>query len=209
MAKDFTGIRIEYLTFNQIELIADDIRITHWGNDIPVDVDLIAEKLGITLIPIPGLSRVAGQEAFLSGSLDEIIYEDDCNYFRTRFSVAHELGHLILHSAQIKSLRPNTYKEWKETIIEMPASIWSRAETQAHEFAARLLVPTEHLTEEILKYKNQLLSIESTVNENSELLLSYLSPNLSKLFEVSDSSMLIRLKNSGINIYEIIKTNPK
>jgi len=205
MAKDFSGIRITFLEYEKIESIADKIRLKNWGTSIPVDVELLAERLGLTLTPIPGLSKLAGQEAFLTGSLDEIILEDDSNYFRTRFSIAHELGHFILHSEQIKSLRPDSYDEWKQTILEMPASIWSRAETQAHEFAARLLVPTDHLITEIKKFKKELDSIQIVIGENSELLFSYLAPNLSKSFEVSESSMLIRLKNSGLNVFDVIK----
>jgi len=174
MAKDFSGIRITFLENEKIEAIADKIRLKNWGNSIPVDVELLAERLGLTLTPIPGLSKLAGQEAFLTGSLDEIILEDDSNYFRTRFSIAHELGHFILHSEQIKSLRAVSYDEWKQTILEMPASIWSRAEIQAHEFAARLLVPTEHLIGEIKKFEKELKSIQIVIGENSELLFSYL-----------------------------------
>ena len=90
-------------------------------DSLPVDVESIIEcDLGLDIIPIPGLQRVIGAEAFLSSdlrgiSVDQSVLENRIN--RYRFSLAHELGHLKLHLASIASRYLVVLKNGKNGMI--------------------------------------------------------------------------------------------
>ena len=130
------NIFVPYLANDEIWKQAEAIRDKFGRNTIPVNVDIIAEKgFKLDFIPIPTLRSIVGAEAHISGDLTELHYEPDSSSFRLRFSIAHELGHAVLHPTQIKILRSGSYAEWKETIQELPSGIWGRAEYQAREFA--------------------------------------------------------------------------
>lgn len=76
MPVDFTETRIPYLRDEQIRRRADDFRTQYWGNKIPVDVELIAERaFNLLIIPVPDLKRQTDAEAFLSGDLRELLYD--------------------------------------------------------------------------------------------------------------------------------------
>lgn len=91
-------IDIQYLAENTIEQIAEKFREDYWDSGIPVDIELIIEKeLKLDLIPVSQMKRDYGVEAFISLNLKEIYYDSDIIETRIRFSMAHEVGHMILH----------------------------------------------------------------------------------------------------------------
>lgn len=57
-----------------------------------------------------------------------IIYNSSLSYYRQRFTIAHELGHILLHS------------EWSEEEYEKYHAL---AENQAHRFAASFMMPAD------------------------------------------------------------------
>ncbi|MFI5224572.1 MAG: ImmA/IrrE family metallo-endopeptidase, partial [Nitrospirales bacterium] len=69
------------------------------------------------------------------------------NIALTRFSVAHEIGHLILHRDIYAGLQHATAAEWFDYISAIPEVEYGWVEWQAYEFAGRLLVPPEPLRE--------------------------------------------------------------
>ncbi len=77
-------------------------------NQIPVPIiDIIELKLELTPIPVPNMLKSIDVDAFLSNDLksiyvDQDIYFDDRYLNRLRFSLAHEVGHLILHEKEIR-----------------------------------------------------------------------------------------------------------
>jgi Zn-dependent peptidase ImmA (M78 family) len=85
------------------------------------------EKAGGILLSLPELP---GREAFAvwASNRPVIAIGPSENGDRLRFSMAHEIGHLILHNA--------------------PAGK-SKAEKEAHQFAAELLTPTVAITEDL------------------------------------------------------------
>jgi hypothetical protein len=115
LAIDFSSISVTWLSNDEIRRRAEEFRQQHWGTKIPVDVELIAERnLHLTIIPIAGLRSTVQSEAFLSGNLHELIYDPALPEVRIRFSVAHELGHYLLHRNIITKLRSATFEEWTE-----------------------------------------------------------------------------------------------
>lgn len=64
--------------------------------------------------------------------LRQSVYDGACDgNGRDRFTIAHELGHAVLHKAQIGFARP----------VDKNTKIYCNAEWQANEFAGRLLLP--------------------------------------------------------------------
>lgn len=111
---------------------------------LPVDLNAVCRALEVRavtykaagrLIAERGLSGIAGQSdglTFYAGGLPVILYNSGCTAGRIRFTVAHELGHIVLgHVAPGCVTVAN----------REPAPTDSPEETAANQFAARLLAP--------------------------------------------------------------------
>jgi Zn-dependent peptidase ImmA (M78 family) len=198
---DFSKIWIPRLSNEEIRFRADEFRLQHWGDKIPVDVELIAERdLGLTIIPIADLRYAAHTEAFLSGDLRELVYDPSLPDVRVRFSVAHELGHYLLHREIISKLRGGSYEEWKEMQQEIPEALWSRAEYQAYEFAGRLLVPPQMLTAELRKLKPLVeLARKQMPDLTPDDIKEHIATKAARAFFVSYDVVMRRLDAEGIS----------
>jgi Zn-dependent peptidase ImmA (M78 family) len=166
-----------------------------------VDIELIAERnLKLLIIPIPNLRYLAHTEAYLAGNLMEIAYDPIMNDVRTRFSIAHEIGHLILHADVLRKLRPDSIEERKEMQITLPEALLGRAEYQAREFAGRLLVPANKLMETLTNLK-PLIEQAKRIAPDLELpvIKELVSPKLARKFFVSDEVILRRMDAEGIS----------
>lgn len=116
---------------------------------LPVDIEGIAEfDLGIKPIIVPGFRQKYGFEAALSVDMTVLWADNDAtkgNGRRFRFTVAHEVGHWILHRDQVQSLGGDGTRGWKAAISSIPSQDYSRMEAQAYRLAGFLLVPREPL----------------------------------------------------------------
>jgi len=202
---DFSAISIPWRDKTDIWVVAENERSKCWDGKIPVNVDVLAEKLhGVVFIPVNSLKQIVGSEAYLSGSLDEIDYDPSSPDVRVKFSVAHELGHLVLHPTQIKALRPASFVEWRDMITDMPAGMWGRAEWQAREFAGRLLVPRDYLLGEITKYKGAIDQAKNQMqNLTSDDLREVISRKICRTFGVSGDAIAYRIINEEIDLLSI------
>ena len=109
-------------------------------NDIPIDVDLILDLKGISLIPAPGI----GDDGFCSRNFDRIYYDPLQPEVRTRFTVAHELGHCLLHKDYLQQnfdLNWTDFSGWLNFLDQIDPFDERGMETQANIFASHLLVP--------------------------------------------------------------------
>jgi len=131
---------------------ADRLRAAHpAGRELPVKVlDLAEFDLHLDLIPVDGLREQLDIEALLMGDLKSILVDKRAFMsprleYRLRFSVAHEIGHLVLHRDIYAGLQHATAAEWFDYISAIPEVEYGWVEWQAYEFAGRLLVPPEAL----------------------------------------------------------------
>ncbi len=201
MPADFADIRIPFLRDDEIRLRADQFRVQHWGDKIPVDVELVAERnLRLLIIPIPDLYSKAHTEAFLSGDLKEIAYDPARPDFRIRFSIAHEISHIVLHVEAIKKMRAESFEEWKEIQANIPDALWGRAEYQAREFAGRLLVPPKQLIQ-ALKELEPLIQQAKKIAPDLEIpvIKELVSRKLAKKVFVSDEVIVRRMDAEAIS----------
>lgn len=64
------------------------------------DVDLYLENLGKEIIPIDNLKEDLEIDSFWTNGFEKLVIDKDCyesTNHRSRFTIAHEIGHLFLH----------------------------------------------------------------------------------------------------------------
>ncbi len=154
--------------------------------EVPVDVERPLEKLGIQYRKAYLPREISGM---LEGRENTFLITVATNdpQTRQRFTLAHELGHYILHRKLIgdgldddRAYRSTEVGNYHNTLIG------PREETLANRFAVNLLMPLELVAGEWNARKRDKSS--KTVEE------------MAQLFKVSKRSMAIRLDNSMITI---------
>lgn len=152
---DWEKFKAPYIRQEQAWQEAERIRRKYWpSGEIPVEVEEILWKIGLKLEPIPSLKADVDVDALLSGDLTRIIvdaeeYMDDRKQHRMRFSIAHELGHYVLHKKLYEDIKLTSVKEWIRFVDSIPEDQYGHIEQQAYEFAGRLLVPLGRLKKEV------------------------------------------------------------
>ena len=150
-------------------------------NKIDVDVFSIAKKLGVDIVEldfnddeISGLIKRLGKNG-----KPVIAINKDHPENRKRFTIAHELGHYILHVNKLIHIDEKSEVVYFRDSQSCEAS--KIKEIQANQFAAELLMP-----EKIVKRDIQ----ERIRNGES---LDELTEKLAKIYKVSVESMGIRI----------------
>ncbi len=194
------------IDYDSIELAANGFLLEYNpSHTIPVPIEDIIEKiLKIEIIPIKGLLSLEQIDGFVSYDCKNI-YIDEDQYMsatnRARFTLAHEVGHTILHKDLIKKV--NSIAEWKKFVLGEGTG---RAiyETEANVFASQVLVPSDQLIIEYESAKQKVVGMFKKLNLEvplDEEIIPYASVEISKIFEVSELSITIRLKN----IFQLVK----
>jgi Zn-dependent peptidase ImmA (M78 family) len=121
---------------------------------------------------------------------------DDKYQNRLRFSLAHEIGHLVLHKNIYKEFRISTYSDFYTFIEDVPRLEYGHLETQANKFAGYALMPRKMLEKE----RNKLLSVlpSDIRNLSLDVINPYLLTPLSCVFGVSEQSIEIALYDLNI-----------
>jgi hypothetical protein len=171
------------------------------GRSLPVQVlDLAEFDLGLDLIPTDGLREQLDIEALLMGDLKSILVDkrgfmNPRLEYRLRFSVAHEIGHLILHRDIYGGLKHASAREWFDYISAIPEVEYGWVEWQAYEFAGRLLVPPGPLRE---AFKTAIQSAQTAGYSDwmaaDEAALDYISTRIAPKFGVSGEVIAKRLR---------------
>ena len=105
-----------YIGYEEIERTANTFLATYNpSRKIPIPIEEIVEiELEISIVPKMGMLSQHDFDAFLSSDLSEL-YIDHDHYMsqtnRSRFTLAHEIGHYVLHKDIIRSV--STLNEWK------------------------------------------------------------------------------------------------
>ena len=198
------SVAVPFLRLPDIWKEAEAVRAKCWDSTIPVNIDVISERcFDLLFVPIPSLSSMVNLDAYVTGNLREIHYDPASIDVRVRFSVAHELGHVVMHPGQITTLRSGSYAEWKETIDNLPDLEWGRAEFQAREFAGRLLVPKEALITEIGKEKAKLDGAKKIPDIEHDALALAVARTICGRFNVSGKVIQMRIKSEGIDLFNV------
>jgi len=147
----------------------------------PIDPTVIAKHLGVDVQSTPLEEEISGPFV-MKDKMAFIRYnETEKNDKRTRFTIAHELGHFVLH----KEIPLIIDKGNNDKVLYRDATSSSgelHREREANAFAAALLMPKYLIEPEIKK-----------VPKNSEVIVF-----LSNKFNVSEQAMNFRLINLGL-----------
>lgn len=162
-----------------------------YRQSIPVNVEALAENLGLAVY----------SDADLSEGISGLIQRDDDGYaikvssnehvYRRRFTMAHELGHYLLHKSILDEAGGTNDNRLYRNDINGRAynsQIEDIHERQANSFAANLLMPEDAV--------RQAWEEESQASPRPDGLPSLTA--LHRRFQVSPSAMKWRLKNLGL-----------
>jgi len=150
----------------------------------PIRVEEIAHSQGIEIVR----HRFEGPEsgfALRDGNRRIIGLNTQTSRRRQRFTVAHELGHLLLHEGKIIVDQAVLRVDLRNDISSMGTDV---EEIEANAFAATLLMPETIVFAHVL----------NLVKGNSEIAREALIAELARIFDVSAEAMGYRLINLGI-----------
>lgn len=180
---------VDSLIESEAQRILDSQRI----NTLPIPVEEIAKKAGINVFPFDLGPDVSGVLHITNG-VANIGYNPSESKVRQRYTLAHELGHFILHVKDGKDkvfVDNENYFQLKMFRSAKPklSSTDYKNEQEANAFAAALLMPQEILKKELQDYSGFDFSDSSMITD------------LAKKFEVSTQAMsyrIINLTESGL-----------
>ena len=137
-----------------------------------VDVEAIAKSLNINIVPFPFPENISGAFFKKDEKLFLGVNQEEADV-RKRFTMAHEIGHYLLHPSDA------LHYDGPDVVYFRSANISKPEEVEANYFAAELLMPEERLTK----------CLDLGVQSISEL---------ARRFRVSEQAMTYRLTNLGL-----------
>lgn len=152
----------------------------------PVPVEAIAEHLGLEVKRTPGPDDLSGFLLRDTATGHSVIGVNSSHHSnRQRFTVAHEIGHYVLHDGE--PLHIDALANYR---VERRSSVSSAGtqtkEVEANAFAAELLMPEAFLRRDIDRSNTAIdLSDDTSISE------------LADRYAVSVSAMTYRLGNLG------------
>jgi Zn-dependent peptidase ImmA (M78 family) len=155
------------------------------------------------LFPLPELKSITNNDAFITSDfvriyVDKEQHDHARHKCRLRFSVAHEIGHSVLHKDFYTGLNITSLNDMIRFLDEFPNDQWGWLEWHANEFAGRVLVDPVSLrnifTETCLRLKLHTIITPDTC----QFFTTQLAQMLASGFDVSPSVIEVRMKNDGL-----------
>lgn len=155
--------------------------LSNYDFTLPISIEKIVKDLSIVLKSYPFEDNISGVLS-IENNKPVIIYNNLQSKLRRRFTIAHELGHYILHQKTGKIFIDSNIKLYRS---ENSRSTPEKAllEREANFFAATILMP-----EDLVKQKYN--ELDKTCSDEDELMSL-----LSNEFQVSQAAMSFRLKD--------------
>ncbi len=165
--------------------ISELIHAVYPDYTIPVDIEEIVEALGLEIVPEPGLKKDYGIDAGITSDFEAILvdaqsYNSEAYLNRVRFSLAHELGHFVLHRDFYQKNTRHSKDSFEDFLFSLSDYQYRIIEHQANVFAGRLLVPDDKI-------------IDIAVTGRREIAES------SRVFQVSEKVILRRFEEINNN----------
>jgi hypothetical protein len=141
---------------------------------VPVDLEKMISELGLTLqldgsLP-PSIAGKIMRDSHAPAGFKIVVNPND-NPRRQRFTMAHEIGHYVLHRDLIR-------EDVVDDAMYRSTTLSEGYERQADQFAGQVLLPAQKVRE--------------TYKQTKALGI------LSQLFNVSDAALRIRLRELGL-----------
>lgn len=167
-----------FISRKDIEAKAEQYRQQHGGASVPVNPLKIASNAGVNVFTSRFLDdSISGVVKRTPGGGDIYVNQDHA-FVRQRFTIAHELGHLVLHSSHQEFADPDANLFRIDRGAEAPTDENRSLEVQANMFAAALLMPES--------------SVREAYEANKDI------DALAKMFQVSRSAMGYRIDSLGL-----------
>ena len=201
---------VPYRTYDDVRVFAEEfLRKHHPGRSIPVPIERIVEKhLRLGIFPVPDLMIDLDTDGFLTSDLQEIYVDSQiCSRVPARynFTLAHEVGHLVMHAALYREYVFTEVHEWKAFHDNLSEKSRARFELQAYDFAGLVLVPKDHLLCAVDQQLKEMPAEWKGVGAESippraveERLRAAISQRICRSFEVSSQVIEKRLEKEGI-----------
>lgn len=166
-----------------IRTVAGRLLKAHGIEAPPVEVEQIASMLGIRVQFEPAEDELSG---FLLRDLNRqkavIGVNDRHSDNRKRFTIAHELGHYLLHEQEKLHVDRQFRINWRDGTSKKGES---EEEKEANLFAAELLMPVHFIQQDLSEAEAFDLESDATINE------------LAEAYKVSSQAMTFRLAYLG------------
>ena len=201
---------IPYLSDKQLRAQASAfLDETHKSRTLPIPIELIVERLGLDIVPVPGLQAGFDMVGCTSADITRIdvdAWVAESRESRYRFTLAHEIAHIRLHRDIFTCLREeaSTPEEWREFIQRIPDVLYRSMEWQANMFAGLVLAPPETLKQQ---YDRMLPGVRKMMDDPrlqtvpreqvSEIAWEELVTRLAQPFSVSSDVIGKRLELDG------------
>jgi Zn-dependent peptidase ImmA (M78 family) len=147
----------------------------------PVPVDAIARTMGLDVRYAPTTDDVSG--ALIRNGKSAVIAVNSAQHEnRQRFTIAHEIGHFILHKRTERHFDEDFRIDYRNSVS---SEATQRNEIEANAFAAALLMPGEFLKRDFLRMKADEIDADHAIQ------------TLAVRYKVSCRAMELRLLNLG------------
>ncbi|ROR90939.1 ImmA/IrrE family metallo-endopeptidase [Nocardioides aurantiacus] len=164
----------------RVDSAARELLETHGVSGPPVDVYELARQLEVAVVETTMGKDVSGMLIRDHGALTVGLNKRQVDK-RKRFTLAHELGHLVLHRGRPLIVDSSIRYNLRDSTS---ATATNREEIEANRFAAALLMPEDAV-------RKAVQATQATTPEE-------LQRKLGRIFEVSTEAMGYRLMNLGI-----------
>ncbi len=173
---------------------------------VPIPIERIVDNaLRIDIVPVPNLQRDFDTVGFTASDLSAIYVDafvQDRIEPRYRFTLAHEVGHIVLHADFWKSRRWNSIAEWKRSIEEIPDDAYRFMEWHANAFAGLVLVPPLALASSTVSCVRKVQSYAAAARHEPEAYREFVELCLAEEFKVSHAVIQKRMRKDAVALRE-------
>lgn len=194
---------LPFLTYSDIKSKANVfLRKYCPSRSLPIPIERIVEyDLGLDIAPFPDLYRTHRVNAWLDLARSTI-FVDDYQYHhfyeKYRFTLAHEVGHYVLHSNLYESAEfrdTEEYVEWYFSLLKRDL-FW--LEEHADNFAGLVLVPAPELETLCQRVASEYANVFKGLRIPPEDAWFHLANEVAPFFEVNQPTVHIRIRREGI-----------
>jgi len=175
------------MAIKNLEIRASKLAEKYSDKKIMVDVHQVAHHLNLTIKEVEFSNDISGV-LYIDKGKGVIGYNKNESPLRQRFSIAHEIGHFLLHRLENEIFVDKNFKALYRNSESATGEI--KMEREANAFAAALLMPKERVIREFEKLNFDLSDEEGDVVER-----------LAKKFKVSKQAMTFRISNLELFSY--------
>ncbi len=178
-----------HVRWNMVRTEAESVLDKYHDGNLPVDVRAITEAMNIKIQPVEIEDNELAGFFFRDPESEEVIIgvNQENSPVRQRFTIAHELGHFMLHDSEdVRYDRKGSGYNFGRIMMRNAESSKGekRDEVEANFFAAELLMPRKILVERLLT--NKTLDFLETDTDDA-------IGQLAKEFNVSTQALTVRL----------------